>query len=100
MAAARRIAKKKVGKVSAKKSAEKVKVKATVTIETSFDPYDYPGQNTKAMDQIKVWLEEILEESDSIPLFINSKAGEETGPKKIKVKVERVTSARRGTRKE
>jgi hypothetical protein len=96
MAAARRIAKKKVGK----KSTEKVKVKATVTIETSFDPYINPRQNTKALDQIKVWIEEVLEESDSIPLFINSQAGEETGPKKIKVKVERVTSARRGTRKE
>lgn len=92
------IRKRKTGSVQ--KAPSIVKVKATVTIETAFAEYETLNSNELALNQIRAWIEETLDETESIPLFVNSQAGEETQPKKIRVKVDRVKSSRHESQRE
>lgn len=66
---------------------KKKKVKATITLETTFDSF---GSNLdeKAVKQIECWIRETLENEETIPLFIRNNSGEETGEKIIKIKTE------------
>ena len=80
----------------ARKSAKKVdkpktiKVKATVTIETSFLDYENDGKNQKALDQIQGWIAETLNDEEQIPLFVGTRSGEQTQHKTVKVTVEQL----------
>lgn len=62
-----------------------ITVKVTAVIEVQFDPYENETLNDKAKDQIRIWVEESLQETDQIPLFISSSSGEETISKTVKV---------------
>ncbi len=64
---------------------KKVNVRATVTLDTSFESYEKAKLNKMALSQIKTWIIETLSEDDNIPLFVTKGSGEETGPLKIKV---------------
>ena len=72
------------------KKPQQVKIKATITVETSFTPYDNEDLNKKAMAQIQGWLNETLNDDEFIPLFVANPHGEQTNAKKVKVVLERV----------
>lgn len=68
-----------------------IKVKATVTIETSFLDYEDEKNNRKALDQIQGWIAETLNDEEQIPLFVATQSGEQTQRKMVKVTVEQLT---------
>jgi hypothetical protein len=74
---------------------KKVKVRATVTVDTSFEEYASAELNKTAMNQIKVYLNETLNDDGVIPLFVATSAGEETAPLKIRVVVEKTNESRK-----
>lgn len=62
------------------------KIKATITLETTFESYGDSEMDERACRQIECWIKETLECDDTIPLFVRSHAGEETGEKVIDIK--------------
>lgn len=63
------------------------KIKAVITLETTFESYGDSGMDERACNQIECWIDEVLNCDDTIPLFVRSPAGEETGEKEIKIKM-------------
>ena len=64
------------------------KVKATIILETTFESYGSQEADSRALEQIRCWIVETLEEEDNIHLFIKNNSGEATISKKISLKTE------------
>jgi cobalamin biosynthesis protein CbiD len=73
--------------MAAKKSnSEVVTFTVRATLDVKFKSYGNKALDDKAREQILIWVEEVLNEEDQIPLFVSTQAGEETLSKVIKVK--------------
>jgi hypothetical protein len=53
-----------------------VTIQATVTVK--YKPYNHEDLNTKAREQMKIWVYETLNDESQIPLFIIDKSGQES----------------------
>jgi len=71
------------------KKSQPIKLKIKATIEVTFNPYSSDELNTKAKEQIAIWVEESLKDDDQVPLFVASNSGEETLSKTIKIDIEK-----------
>lgn len=64
-----------------------ITLKVTATIDVQFKSYGSYELNEMAKEQITIWVKEILNEEDNIPLFVSSSSGEESISKTIKIEV-------------
>jgi hypothetical protein len=64
---------------------ETIIVKLNVDIEVEFKSYNDDSMNKTAKEQIIIWAEETLNEEDQVPLFVASRAGEESISKTITI---------------
>lgn len=62
-----------------------IEVNANINVKIRFNDYGVNSQNETALRQIKIWLEETLNDESQIPLFINTNNGEQTTLKKVNV---------------
>lgn len=62
-----------------------IEVKCNISVRVKFKDYGNAEANNLATRQIMVWLEEVLNEDEHIPLFVASSSGELTTSKKVLV---------------
>lgn len=70
------------------KNKDIITVKAMVTVEVTYNKYLEPKYNTRANEQIKIWIKETLEDEDNIPLFVRSNEENYTLSKKVLVEID------------